>query len=190
MKLFKKVMAAAALAALACSPAHAIDRIGWSKTRETMYVHGEFELGDAERLYTAIQANRQTLRGIIFNSPGGLVREGYLLSRLIEGKGYDTGVARGGMCASACFMPWAAGRNRYLYADSRIGIHSASAYNSLNGRFEDTASSLAMTTAVARVYRDLKVPPHLISMMVTTQMPDMYFLKQTDLQLMNAQFMN
>src|SRR3954470_19774332 len=86
MKLFKKVMAAAALAAAACSPAHAIDRIGWSKTRETMYVHGEFELGDAKRIYTAIQANRQTLRGIIFNSPGGLVWEGYLLSRLIEGK--------------------------------------------------------------------------------------------------------
>src|SRR4051794_17694880 len=168
MKLFKKVMAAAALAALAYSPAHAIDRIGWSETRETMYVHGSFEHGDAVRIYGAIQENRKTLLGIIFNSGGGLVDEGYKLAGLIIGKDYDTGVARGGVCASACFMPWAAGRNRYLYADSEIGIHSTGMRNALSGKLEEDESSLVKTMEMARVYRKLKVPSHLIGIMVVT----------------------
>src|SRR6185295_1754912 len=104
----------------AISQASAIDRIGWSTTRETMYVHGEIQIGDAKVISDAIIANKKRLRGVMLNSGGGSVGEAVRLVELIQGLEFDTGVTQGGICASACFMLWAAGKNRYLYPDSRI----------------------------------------------------------------------
>jgi hypothetical protein len=181
---------AATLALTMPPPAFAIERIGWSKTRETMYIHGKIEPGDAKIVEAAIAKNRRTLRGIILNSGGGNVMEGIELAQLILDKDYDTGVTRGGTCASACFMMWAAGKNRHLYADSTVGIHSSGFHDASTGGAKETAVSFAMTMAMARIYGELKVPYHLIGAMVMHGPNDMYWLTATDYQWMNARVMN
>jgi hypothetical protein len=178
----------AAFALPAATPAAAIDRIGWSNTRATMYIHGDIEVGDAAVIANSIRSNRRTLRGVILNSGGGNVFEAVKLVDLIRDLAFDTGVTRGGTCASACFMLWAAGKNRYLYADSTIGIHSASGLGQ-NGQREESGPSMAVTLSMARIYLALNVPMHLIGAMVVTPPDAMYWLTPTDKASMLAKLM-
>jgi hypothetical protein len=180
---------AATLALTMPPPAFAIERIGWSKTKETMYIHGEIEIGDAKKIADAMIANRKKLRGVILNSPGGNLLEGAKLTDLVRGLDFDTGVTKGGTCASACFMIWAAGTNRHVYADSSIGIHSAGLTDN-SGDSVETGMSLAMTMLMARAYVELKVPYHLIGAMVVHGPKQMYWLTETDKQWMSAKVMN
>jgi hypothetical protein len=182
---------AAALASLlAVAPsAQAIERIGWSKTRETMYLHGKFEIGDAEKIYAAIKANRKPLRGIILNSPGGVALEGAKLADLVRGMVFDTGITRNGQCNSACFMVWAAGKNRYLYEDSTLIIHSAGNILAATGEKYEDDGSAGTTLRMARAYLELNVPVYLIGMMVITPFNQGYELTTYDKAQMGAQVM-
>ena len=185
---FIATMAAGFAALMPPGPAQALDRIGWSKTRETMYVHGEIEKGDAVQIANAIMANRRKLRGIMLNSPGGDVMEAARLVDLVRGFDFDTGVTRGGECASACFMLWAAGKNRYVHADSSIGIHATSVLGT-SGEMMENATSLIGTMVMARAYVLLNVPLQLIGAMVITPPSTMYWLTDADKAAMNAQVM-
>jgi hypothetical protein len=174
---------------LAPASAFAIDRIGWSDTRETMYIHGRIEIGDAEIIADAIKTSRR-LRGIILNSPGGNPYEGAKLTELVMGYSFDTGVTKGGMCNSACFMLWAAGKNKYVYPDSMVGIHSASQKSADNSNIsQETQFSMVTTMLMARAYGMLNVPYYLIGVMVTTPSNDIYKLTPQDLANMHVQYM-
>ena len=95
-----------------CSvPAAAIDRIGWSATKETMYIHGDIKTGDANLIAKAILDNKRKLRGVILNSPGGDVLEGAKLTDLIRGLEFDTGVTPG---ACQCMLHVVGGREEPL----------------------------------------------------------------------------
>jgi hypothetical protein len=188
----KKFLVAAALAVSAVasfSPAQALDRIGWSKTRETMYLHGEIEPGDTAKVYAAIRKNNRRLRGVILNSPGGEVFEGIKLAAMMKHYQFDAGVAKGGVCASACFMVWSAGQTRYVYADSRVAIHSATAVNAITGESGENVSSFATTLMMARIYHELRVPLYLIGTMIVTPPETYYELNAQDLQYMQARVM-
>jgi hypothetical protein len=196
-KTFKKALVTAAIVGSATAaalfvgytqPAEAIERIGWSKSRETMYIHGQIEVGDGQKIADVINRSRKNLRGIILDSPGGDVREGALLMDLIKNRDFDTGVAKGSVCASSCFMLWAAGRNRFLYADSQIGIHSASTLGQ-NGLVEESEYSMKVTLLMARAYVYLNVPLQLIGAMVITPPTGVYWLTNDDLVAMNARVM-
>jgi hypothetical protein len=190
MRKFLTLASASVLALFSYHPASAIERIGWSKTRQTMYVHGEIEKGDADLIANAIKANRRTLRGLILNSPGGSVVEAAHLVDLVRGQDFDTGVAPQGVCASACFIVWAAGKNRYVYADSRIGIHSANSIVNLDtGQRGENGVSAWATMITARAYFLLGVPMYLIGTMVVTPPESMYYLTDADKQAMSAQWM-
>jgi hypothetical protein len=169
--------------------AEAVNRFGWSKSKETLYIHGKIEVGDAEKIADMINSSRRNLRGIILNSPGGNPYEAVKLIDLIKNRDFDTGVTKGGMCASACFMLWAAGRNKYVYADSQIGIHSASYLNNQTGQTEENQFAMATTLGMARVYNALDVPVGLIGRMVITPPDNVYWLDNNDLAAMNVRVM-
>lgn len=189
MKTVFKLKAALALVGtlLAITPAAAIDRIGWSKTRQTMYVHGEIVQGDAALIEAAIAQNRRTLRGIILNSPGGSVVEAARFVDLVKSRDYDTGVVANGMCASACFIIWMSGRNRYVGENALVGIHSASSFDQASGLSKETMMSFVATMITARAYNLLNVPAYLIGTMVITPPSQMYYLNAFDLQQVSAQ---
>ena len=86
-------------------------------------------------------------------------------------------------------MLWAAGQNRFLYADSTIGIHSASELNASTGASGETGSSFVITMAMARAYVALNVPMHLIGAMVVTPPTRMYWLTIADKLSMDAKLM-
>ena len=174
---------------LAPASAFAIDRIGWSETRETMYIHGTIEAGDADIIANAIKSNHRRLRGIILNSSGGSVAEGAKLTDLVVGYSFDTGVTKGGVCASACFMLWAAGKNRYVYPDSTVAIHSAGEKTADINVSKETAVSMSITLAMARAYHELNVPYYLIGIMVTTPNVEHYTLTPQDYANMHARYM-
>lgn len=83
-------------------------------------IKGEFKFGSAEALEAVMKANpRYTL--VEINSPGGFVLEGFRMAGIISDRKMDT-VVQGG-CASACTFLLAAGQDRYIGAQARVGFH-------------------------------------------------------------------
>jgi hypothetical protein len=83
-------------------------------------IAGGFKYGlarDAEALF----ATAPNLRVVHLNSAGGRLGEATKLARLIRGRGLATYSAD--VCASACAIVFAAGRERYLRAGARLGFH-------------------------------------------------------------------
>jgi hypothetical protein len=83
-------------------------------------IAGGFKYGlarDAEALF----ATARNLRVVHLNSAGGRLGEATKLARLIRARGLATYSAN--VCASACAIAYAAGRERYLRAGARLGFH-------------------------------------------------------------------
>lgn len=83
-------------------------------------IAGGFKYGlarDAEALFAAAPG----LRVVHLNSTGGRLGEAIKLSRLIRARGLATYSAD--VCASACTVAYAAGRERYLRTGARLGFH-------------------------------------------------------------------
>jgi hypothetical protein len=83
-------------------------------------VAGGFKYGlarDAEALF----ATAPDLRIVHLNSTGGRLGEAIKLARLIRARGLATYSAD--VCASACTVAYAAGRERHLRAGARLGFH-------------------------------------------------------------------
>jgi hypothetical protein len=71
---------------------------------------------------------KMPVAAFIFNSPGGNVVAAKGLALMIYNTPDhpNTGVAAGGMCASACVLLWAAGAHKSVAADSGVGVHMTS----------------------------------------------------------------
>jgi hypothetical protein len=83
-------------------------------------IAGGFKYGlvrDAEALF----GTAPNLRVVHLNSAGGRLGEAAKLARLIKTRGLATYSAD--VCASACTVAYAAGRERYLRAGARLGFH-------------------------------------------------------------------
>ena len=123
--------AAIALSVLA-SPAHAAT-FEWWKNAEDSYglkISGQIVKGDAEQFRHALRdADPYYGSGgasftIYLESPGGLVVEAIGIGGAIRPYGFNTFVADGTMCASACGMIWLAGERRYLGTHAVVGFHA------------------------------------------------------------------
>ena len=92
-----------------------------------------------------------------------------------------TAVLSGSTCASACFIVFAAGNERYAHYSSRVGVHGAS-----DERGQETIQSGAATVTMARVVRDLGVPSSIVGKLVVTPPTDMVWLTVDDFRAMNV----
>jgi len=91
---------------------------------ETINLNGEIIDGDFETFERLVSENK--VRKISLSSPGGKLIEGLKMGEIIHGGNFDTVVPRTAMCASACALMWAAGKNKYIDKEAKIGFHSAS----------------------------------------------------------------
>ena len=147
-------------------------------------LNGAIAEGDAERLKATIRAANKGGRlvyAIRLNSPGGNLAEGVRLAAVIQQAKMATSVAAGGTCASACFIVFAAGSEKFVSHGSRLGVHGAS---DKSGR--ETPNSTAATVIMARVLKQLGVPPAIIGKMVTTPPSDMVWLSPDEMRSMGA----
>jgi hypothetical protein len=150
--------------------------------RPALSMSGEILPGDTARaLPWLIRLSEGNIAPRLFlSSPGGNVLEATRLADLIHENGMPVFVQAGDMCASACFLLFAASPSRHASPGAMIGVHSASFEGNENG------ASLMLDTAMARKARAFGVPPGIIGRMVTTEPSDMAWLTAEELQEMGV----
>jgi hypothetical protein len=143
---------------------------------------GQIRDGDDRRLheFAAGLSGTDKILGIALNSPGGSVVEAEKLVTTILNTKLGTLVVRGNVCASACFLLFAAGRQKVADEGALLGVHSA------NIRGAEGLDSLAATTLMARDAAALHVPAAIIGRMVTTTANDIAWLTPAELRSMGA----
>lgn len=150
----------------------------------TVTLNGEIVEGDANRLQAIVRsADRRgkSIAMVRLNSPGGSILESIKIAELIRSRGAATSVAAGSNCASACFVVFAAGDKKLASYGAAIGVHGAS-----DSSGEETPQSRSATITMARVVKELGVPPGIIGKMVVTPPDDIVWLTPDDLQSMGA----
>jgi uncharacterized phage-associated protein len=161
-----------------------IQPIGTGQSEIAISISGEIDSGDDEKLSESLQAaqNKRLEIGFInLNSPGGIVSAGAGMARIIRNRQIKTRVKAGSTCASACFMLFAAGKERYAESGARIGVHSA-----VNQQLGETKDAKSTTIDMARFLSELDVPPGIIGKVVTTKPDQIAWLTNDDLRGMRV----
>jgi hypothetical protein len=107
--------------------------------------------------------------------------EGVKLAEAIRVAKISTNVGRAATCASACFLAFAAGDTKNATYGAQIGVHGAS---DQAGR--ETAQAGAATVSMARIAKELGVPPAIIGRMVVTPPSEIVWLSPLELQSMGV----
>jgi Clp protease len=147
-----------------------------------LLLQGAIEATDADRLKKFRLPAGQQIALVVLNSPGGAVLAGRDMARFLRTRGVPVMVPKNGVCASACFLLFAAATTKIAEPGARIGVHSAS----VSGGRENT-DTLGITTLMAREAAAYGVPPAITGRMVTTKPGDMAWLTPDELRLMGVQ---
>jgi hypothetical protein len=145
---------------------------------------GEIIQGDGDRLKTALEAAGASRSiALVLDSPGGSVVEGERMAHMIRDNDIAVVIPNNGKCVSACFLLLAAALRRFAGPDALVGVHSASESG------EETATSMAVTTAMARIAADFDVPPAILGKMVRTVPGRVEWLTHDDLRAMGVRIL-
>lgn len=152
--------------------------------RAIIVLTGEIVSGDTETFTAAVkQANDagKLVANIRLNSQGGNLLEGVQLADAVRFGKISTNVGKNAVCASACFLVFAAGATKFANYTAQIGVHGAS-----DEAGNETAASEAATVSMAKVAKELGVPSAIIGRMVVTPPVEMVWLSPQDLQSMGV----
>jgi hypothetical protein len=152
--------------------------------RIVISISGEIAEGDTDSFKAAVKIANDAgklVTSIRLNSPGGDLLEGVKLADAVRFAKISTNVGKGTTCASACFLIFAAGETKFANYTAQIGVHGAS-----DQAGQETAQSGAATVSMARVAKELGVPPAIIGRMVVTPPSEMVWLTPFDLQSMGT----
>jgi hypothetical protein len=152
--------------------------------RVVITISGEITEGDSDTFKIAVKTANDAgklVSSIRLNSPGGNLYEGASLAEAVRFGKMATNVGQAATCASACFLIFAAGENKFANYSAQIGVHGASDENGA-----ETVRSGAATVSMAKIAKDLGVPPAIIGRMVVTSPSDMVWLSPADLQSMGT----
>jgi hypothetical protein len=108
-------------------------------------------------------ASGKIVEYVQLNSAGGKLVEGVKLATAIREGKISTAVGQGAVCASACFLAFAAGDPKFAGDGARIGVHRAS----LKGG-QETVLSEAVTTSMGSFAKELGVPSGIVGRMLKT----------------------
>jgi hypothetical protein len=106
-------------------------------------IAGEIVEGDAEALRLEIQRARfanYSISEIELNSIGGSLYEGTNLARVVRAASLSTRVAERNVCASACFLVFAAGSTKFVQNGARVGVHAATTVSGDNTQISSRAT--------------------------------------------------
>ncbi|WP_354138523.1 ATP-dependent Clp protease proteolytic subunit [Bradyrhizobium sp. LB11.1] len=163
-------------------------KIGVGKSGQaTIWITGEIVPGDADKFSQSVrQANDsgKFVANVRLDSPGGNLLEGVKIADAIRYGKTSTNVGKTAVCASACFLMFAAGSTKNAGYGAQIGVHGASGENG-----EETAASGAATVSMAKISKELGVPSAIIGRMVVTSPQDMVWLSPQELQSMGVTMM-
>ena len=160
-----------------------VDHFTSKEGREVITLSSGIIAGDASQVANAIKeanAAGRLVSAVRLNSPGGSLDEGAKLADVVRYAKIATVVMNGTSCASACFIVFAAGSEKYASYSANVGVHGAS----VNG--QETEGSRAATIAMAKIVKELGVPPAIIGQMVVTPPNQIVWLQPADLQSMGV----
>jgi hypothetical protein len=152
--------------------------------RVVIQILGRIELGDADLFITTVKrtnAAGKAIENVQLNSTGGRLVEGAKLAGAIKVGRFSTSVGPGAVCASACFLAFAAGEPKFAGDGALIGVHKASDQGGRETALSDTA-----TLSMARFARELGVPSPIIGRMVSTPPRQIVWLDTQDLRSMGV----
>lgn len=159
-----------------------------SDGKGVIVLRGTIAANDYERLYNGLydisQNNHITFDAIRLDTGGGNLIAGFKLAMFIRKYNIATVVPANSMCASACFLIFAAGRERWADYTSKIGVHSVS----ING--EEDATTAQGTVIMTRYLSNLGVPKGIIGRLVTTKPNDMAWLDKNELDSMSVKYLS
>lgn len=163
-------------------------KVGIGKSGQaTIWITGEIVPGDADKFSLSVrQANDsgKFVANVRLDSPGGNLLEGVKIAEAIRFGKTSTNVGKTAVCASACFLMFAAGSTKNASYGAQIGVHGASGANG-----EETVVSGAATVSMAKIAKELGVPSAIIGRMVVTSPQDMVWLSPQELQSMGVTMM-
>ncbi len=150
-----------------------------------LLLRGEIMPGDTARIMPMLLHfyQRGKVPRLVLDSPGGNILDADKLALLIRKAGVPVTVPAGRMCASACFLLFAASPDRTASMFASIGVHSAS----MDG--DENLVTLDITTIMAREAADFGIPPEIIGRMVTTKPSDMAWLTTVELREMGVRLL-
>jgi cell division septation protein DedD len=183
-RLFRGIVASLIVAHANLAAAADISRHTGADQQTTITLAGKIVPGDAQK-FTGVLAAGPTDRAVSavnLNSPGGLVSEAYRIAATVRSRMIATRVSSTALCASACFLIFAAGRPKFADPGARVGVHSA---RELTG--VETDKSATATVAMARILQSYGVPEQIVGKMVLALPEKMAWLSTIELRSMGVQ---
>jgi len=154
-----------------------------SRSDAEVVLEGNIAPGDAHRLLALVDAAASEGRKppvLRLNSLGGTFGESLKIVEVVKTFGLTTLVSDGGRCVSACFIVFAAGREKVASYGAWIGVHKGTD----NGR--ETWWARAATADMADEMRKLGVPAPIIVRMRRTPNERVAWLSSDDLRSMGV----
>jgi hypothetical protein len=172
-----------ACAAAACCSASAADLTTTlsRENRTIVLLNGELSDGDAGRLKDLIRTSTTSGRpvsGIRLNSSAGSLLEGVRLAGTIQNAKIATVIPSGATCASACFIAFVAGNEKFASATATVGAPGAA------DRFGKDAAG--KVPSIVRVVKEMGLLDAIVEKMLATRDDQVAWLTQDDLRAMGA----
>jgi hypothetical protein len=178
------ILSAFAIAFCSASDAATITKADSKDGKTRINLDGDIAVGDADKIREIIKSSNDAGRlvaTIRLNSAGGNLLESVRIAAILRYAKTATAVLGGATCASACFVVFAAGNEKYAHYSAQLGVHGAS---DASGR--ETVQSNAATISMAKVTKELGVPPAIIGKMVVTPPTQMVWLSVDELRSMGT----
>ena len=143
----------------------------------SVLVKGEIKSGDFERFqeFLLLPGHLKAYANYVWlDSRGGDLPEAMKFASLLEKSNASVVVGPDGKCYSACFMLFAAGADRWLYAFGDLGVHQIAVDSPQLDRAQKRAIALAVSNDVRLYLTRQGIPATLIERMMDTPPTSLY----------------
>lgn len=151
------------------------------ENRTIVHFNGALAEGDASRFRDIIKTSASSGRpvsAVRLNSSGGSLLEGARLAGIIQTAKIATVIPSEATCASACFIAFAAGNQKFVSATAAVGVAGAA---DKFGR--DVAGE---TPSIVKIAKELELLDAIIEKMLAMREDEIFWLTQDDLRAMGA----
>jgi hypothetical protein len=150
-----------------------------------IFLQGDIAREDAdslETLFRRVQEEGSSVQSVRLNSPGGNLLGAIALAKFIRSHAEtSTAVDSGSICASACFLAFSAGSQKFANYNAWVGIHGVA-----DGLGKTSDETEAATRAMAHISNEFGVPTEITDKMIATPPADMAWLTPDELRRMGV----
>ncbi|MEM5502113.1 hypothetical protein WNY59_10975 [Ahrensia kielensis] len=147
---------------------------------------GTIEPETATLFVSEIDKIGEYVKTISLDSPGGFLQSALTMGALIREKGYDTKIADGALCASACPLIFASGTNRTVDKKAAFGLHQIyTAGGDPLSAAEAMSEAQSTTARITRYLEGMGVEPAVWNFALETPPSQLYYLSSDELRNFN-----